>query len=107
MEGLAFHQHYFTLPRPPPPLPGTPPPPAAVNTLADARVRLLPGGTAAVVAYTRLTQCVRAAAGGGGAGVPHTDACNETRVWERRGVFGWTLVHFHRSRAAQGWPGMA
>jgi Calcium/calmodulin dependent protein kinase II association domain len=79
VEGLGFHQFYFSVGRF-----------QSVHntTMCAPRVRLM--GDAAVVTYVRLNQ--RA----GGDGVPHTTGFEETRVWQRKDG-GWKHVHFHRS----------
>lgn len=81
VEGLPFHEFYFTLP------PGSPKP--VTVTLASPRVKLL-SDSVAVVMYVRLTQTLD------DTGRPVTRPCEETRIWHR--IDGaWKHVHFHRS----------
>ena len=80
VEGLKFHEYYFTNARPATPV---------NSTMASPQVRLL--GDTAIVTYTRLTQRLAAD------GKAQTDALNETRVWHRQGG-SWKHVHFHRSK---------
>jgi calcium/calmodulin-dependent protein kinase (CaM kinase) II len=82
VEGMPFHQFYFSLPS------GGGKTPRTV-TMTRPHVRLL-GPDAAVVSYVRLTQSVDAA------GAPQTSRVEETRVWQRQNGH-WRHVHFHRS----------
>jgi hypothetical protein len=84
VEGLAFHEYYFTLPS----TPGQAPRPVR-NTMASPVVRFL-SDDVALVAYVRLTQVLD------DAGRPVTKSCEETRLWQRQGG-AWKHVHFHRS----------
>lgn len=84
VEGLPFHEFYFTLPADP----GRPPRPVT-NTIASPVVKLL-SDTVALVAYVRLTQTLDEA------GRPVTRPCEETRIWRKIGG-AWKHVHFHRS----------
>jgi len=84
VEGLAFHEFYFRLPRDP-----ARPPQPAMTTLASTVVRML-GPDVALVAYVRLVQKLD------DAGRPVTTSCEETRLWKRIDG-GWKHVHFHRS----------
>ena len=82
VAGMAFHHFYFKLEAS-----GRP----QQSTISSPQVRLM--GNVAVVTYIRLKQSVDAA------NVPHTQAAEETRVWEKKdGV--WKHVHFHRSISA-------
>jgi ketosteroid isomerase-like protein len=84
VEGLAFHQFYFTQPSDP----AKPARPVTI-TLAAPVVRLL-SDTVALVAYVRLTQTLD------DTGRPVTKPCEETRLWQK--LDGqWKHVHFHRS----------
>ena len=78
VEGLPFHRFYFDLGGDD----------RTRTTMVDPRVRWL-GTDAAVVTFVRLTQRV-------GLDGPSTQACEETRVWERRDG-RWWHIHFHRS----------
>ncbi len=84
VEGLAFHEYYFTLPA----APGQAPRPVR-NTMASPVVRFL-SADVALVAYVRLTQVLD------DAGRPVTKSCEETRLWQRQ-AGAWKHVHFHRS----------
>ena len=68
VEGLAFHEYYFTLPS----TPGQAPRPVR-NTMASPVVRFL-ADDVALVAYVRLTQVLD------DAGRPVTKSCEETRL---------------------------
>jgi len=81
VEGLAFHQFYFDLPR----AEGG----SVHTTIVAPHVRRI-GSDAAIVCYTRLVQ--RAAEGG----APQTASSQETRVWQLKQGH-WRHVHFHRS----------
>lgn len=84
VEGLPFHEFYFTLPA------GAAKP--VTNTMASPRVKLL-SDTVALVIYVRLTQTLD------DAGRPVTKPCEETRIWQK--IEGrWRHVHFHRSLPA-------
>jgi calcium/calmodulin-dependent protein kinase (CaM kinase) II len=80
VAGLPFHKYYFDLERP-----ATP----SHTTICAPHVRLL-GQDAAVVSYIRLVQQI------GRDGVPETQRCEETRIWQRQHG-QWRHVHFHRS----------
>jgi calcium/calmodulin-dependent protein kinase (CaM kinase) II len=82
VEGLGFHQFYFTLG-------GTRG--HHHTTMASPRVRLM--GDVAVVTYVRLNRRVTAD------GTPVTTAFEETRVWQKQ-EGRWRHVHFHRSAPA-------
>jgi calcium/calmodulin-dependent protein kinase (CaM kinase) II len=84
VEGLAFHEFYFRLPRDP-----ARPPQPAMTTLASPVVRML-GTDVALVAYVRLVQKLD------DAGKPVTVGSEETRLWQKLGG-RWQHVHFHRS----------
>ena len=84
VEGLPFHEFYFTLPADP-----TKPARPVTNTLATPVVKLL-SDTVALVAYVRLTQTLD------DAGRPVTKPCEETRIWRKENGH-WKHVHFHRS----------
>ncbi len=79
VEGLAFHQFYFT---------GTSSGKKVNTTMASPHVRLM--GDVAIVCYTRLTQTTDAS------GAFITKSVEETRVWQRKDG-NWKHVHFHRS----------
>ena len=79
VEGLAFHEYYFKLPK------ATQP---RNSTMASPNVRVM--GDVAVIAYTRLIQKV------GPDNHAMTVSLNETRVWHRQNNI-WRHVHFHRS----------
>ncbi len=80
VDGLDFHQFYFSLPR------GSEM--SIQSTIIAPHVRVM--GNVAVIAYVRLTQ--KAA----GVGSPITTSMQETRVWENQNG-QWKHVHFHRS----------
>src|SRR2546429_469612 len=65
VEGLAFHEFYFKLPKS-----GSP----RHTTMASPHVRVM--GDVAVVAYTRLNQYLNVE------GHSETQSVNETRVWQ-------------------------
>jgi len=85
VEGMAFHKFYFDFLAE---VDGYRPP---VNTISAPHVRVMAGGSVAVVSYLRLLQKVKE-------GRPLTQATEETRVWEKRNGC-WKNVHFHRSPA--------
>jgi calcium/calmodulin-dependent protein kinase (CaM kinase) II len=80
VEGLDFHQYYFSLQRPQHP---------TNTTIAAPHVRLV-GSDAAIVSYIRLVQDVDEM------GKPQTSRFEETRVWQKQ-QGQWRHVHFHRS----------
>jgi hypothetical protein len=83
VEGLPFHEFYFTR------LPAAP---SGQVTMCAPHVRRL-SADAAVVSYVRLVQSLDAV------GAPRTSRSEETRVWVRRDG-AWRHVHFHRSAGA-------
>jgi calcium/calmodulin-dependent protein kinase (CaM kinase) II len=80
VQGMDFHNFYFSLPAASGP---------RHTTLASPHVWML-GRDAGVVAYVRLTQKLDES------GKPVTTQSLETRVWHRR-EGRWKHVHFHRS----------
>ena len=88
VTGLAFHEFYFKLGGGG----GADPATSRNCTLVEPQVRIVGGGTAAIVTYTRLVQQHS------GSGAPTTAAFEETRVYEQGGgAADWICVHFHRS----------
>jgi hypothetical protein len=79
VEGLDFHQFYFSLG-------GFST--SSNTTMCAPHVRVM--GDVAVVSYVRLNQRV------GADRAPYTQAFAETRVWQRQ-AGKWKHVHFHRS----------
>ena len=81
VEGRAFHEYYFKLPKEN----ETP-----INTtMIRPHVRMC-GDNVGIVCYARLTQKLN------DEGSPETEYCEETRVWQK--IDGqWKNVHFHRS----------
>ena len=65
---------------------------AVQSNVCDPHVRFL--GDVAIVCYVRLTQRTDED------GRTSTAACEETRIWQRRGD-DWKHVHFHRSRCGR------
>jgi calcium/calmodulin-dependent protein kinase (CaM kinase) II len=79
VEGLAFHEFYFT---------GESSADRVQSTISSPHVRLM--GDSAVVTYVRVSQRWPQN------GSPTSSATEETRVWQRlQGE--WKHVHFHRS----------
>jgi Calcium/calmodulin dependent protein kinase II association domain len=79
VEGLEFHQFYFSLG-------GFS---SSTNTtMCSPHVRLM--GDVAIISYVRLNQRI------GPDRLPYTQAFSETRVWQRQAGH-WKHVHFHRS----------
>ena len=90
MEGLEFHKFYFDAKK------HTSNSDNMIRSnISSPKVTLL-GNDVGLVTYTRLRQSIN----GRNASV---EACNETRIWQRRkddqGVCVWKHVHFHRSKA--------
>jgi ketosteroid isomerase-like protein len=78
VEGLDFHRFYFDLRHSRP----------QNTTMVSPKVRVF--GDTAVITYVRLVQRVDEQQ------QPYTVACEETRVWHKKGDT-WRHVHFHRS----------
>jgi calcium/calmodulin-dependent protein kinase (CaM kinase) II len=93
VEGLEFHKFYFDA-KGRHDASATSSDNVVRSDISSPKVTLL-GDDVALVTYTRLRQSIH--------GTTSVEACNETRVWQRkrdgRGVNVWKHVHFHRSKA--------
>jgi len=79
ISGLAFHEHYFSLPADPNQAPSQ-------TTLTNVRAKVCCESKMGFVTYNRVTQ----------RGVD-VSVAQETRIWEKDSADEWVQVHFHKS----------
>lgn len=88
VKGIGFHKYYFDLWR------NEDSRPATNTTMIEPHTRVI--GDVAIVAYVRMVQNGHT-----------TTRVEETRVWKRlaseSALSKWQLVHFHRSKPANGY----
>lgn len=90
VEGLAFHKFYFDMKK------RFPSSSTTQSIISSPKITLV-GEDVALATYTRLCQSTTVD------GILCIEACNETRVWQRKrdnaGMPVWKHIHFHRSES--------
>lgn len=87
VQGLSFHKFYFDLDAA---LSDGTPLVSSQAHMSQPHVRILSGGNAAVISYTRLNQRLDSN------NAPVSSTICETRVWEKDNNGRWKNVHLHR-----------